>query len=78
MTVPLIGPEWRVARAVSYLFGAPIPDHVHELLHRGRLADGSAMPEVLGLTPGSTTADVIDKLYRWPSIVRRPAQRQVA
>lgn len=78
MTLPLVGPEWRIARPASYLFGAPIPDHVHELLHRGRLADGSAMASVLGIAPASTTVDVIESLYGWPSITRRPAQRQVA
>jgi UDP-glucose 4-epimerase len=76
--LPLVGPEWRLVRPASYVLGAPIPDHVHELLHRGRLADGSAMRSILGITTDAGTVDVIDGLYRWPSIVRRPAQRQVA
>jgi UDP-glucose 4-epimerase len=36
------------------------------------------MRSILGITPDAGTVDVIDGLYRWPSIVRRPAQRQVA
>ena len=39
---PLVGPEWFVARPISGLLGAPIPDHVVETLHRGRLADNGA------------------------------------
>ena len=60
------------------MLGAPIPDHVHELLHRGRLADGSRIESVLGVAPESGTTDVIDSLYSWPSVIHRPAQRQVA
>ena len=41
--VPLVGPDWRVAKVVSGLAGAPIPDHVLETLHRGRLADNWRM-----------------------------------
>lgn len=76
--IPLIGPEWRVARTLSHLLGAPIPDHVAELMHRGRLADNSRMGELLGVEPLSTTLDVIDHLYDWPDVIRVPAQVQVA
>ena len=34
---------------VSYLLGAPMPEHVMELIHRGRLADGSALVSALGI-----------------------------
>ena len=50
--IPLVGPDWRIAKAISGLLGAPIPDHVIETLHRGRLADNSRMDELLGFTPG--------------------------
>jgi UDP-glucose 4-epimerase len=76
--VPLFGPDWAVARGLAYLSGAPLPDHVLEMLHRGRLADNSRAREVLGSAPTSSTRDVIDQLYRWPSIVHVPARRQVA
>lgn len=76
--VPLIGPEWRIARAVSYMLGAPIPDHVAELMHRGRLADNSRMRELLGITAESTTPEVIDQLYHWPSVIHEPARVEVA
>jgi UDP-glucose 4-epimerase len=76
--VPLVGPEWRIARVMSELFGAPVPDHVIEALHRGRLADNSRMRELLGFASTTTTVEVIDKLYHWPSIIHVPARRQVA
>lgn len=76
--VPLVGPEWRIASALSHLAGAPIPDHVAELMHRGRLADNGRAAELLGVTPTTTTTDVIDRLYHWPSIIRQPARVQVA
>ena len=74
--VPLVGPDWRIARIVSGLLGAPIPDHVIETLHRGRLADNSRMGELLGFTPTATTMEVIDKLYAWPTVVRIPGPRR--
>ena len=73
LPLPLIGPEWRIARQISYLLGAPVPEHVMELIHRGRLADGSQLEPVLGLAPTVTTQEVIDRLFRWEAIVRIPA-----
>ena len=70
LPVPIVGPEWGLARRASHLVGAPIPEHVIELLHRGRLADGSRSDELLGLSPRLTTPDVIDRLYSWESVVR--------
>jgi nucleoside-diphosphate-sugar epimerase len=46
---------------------------VLEVLHRGRLADGSRARELLGVTPTTSTPDVIDRLYAWESVVRVPA-----
>jgi UDP-glucose 4-epimerase len=76
--VPLVGPDWWLARTISSLLGAPIPDHVLETLHRGRLADNSRMGELLGFTSTHTTMDVIDDLYEWPTVVRTPARKAVA
>ena len=45
--VPLIGPEWAIASRLSQLMGAPIPEHVIELMHRGRLADGAHLMTAL-------------------------------
>lgn len=71
--IPLVGPEWPAAKAVAYLAGAPLPDHVLEMLHRGRLADNARARELIGFAPKTTTGDVIDQLYRWPSVVHTPA-----
>ena len=68
--LPLVGPEWAITRQLSYLFGVPIPEHVLEVMHRGRLADGSRALEVLGVTPGASTAEVIERLFAWESVVR--------
>ena len=78
LPVPLFGPDWAVARGLAYVSGAPLPDHVLEMLHRGRLADNSRARDVLRFEPSATTREVIDQLYRWPSIVHTPARRQVA
>jgi UDP-glucose 4-epimerase len=48
------------------------------MLHRGRLADNTRAREVLRFEPSATTREVIDQLYRWPSIIHTPARRQVA
>ncbi len=76
--IPLVGPDWALARGGAYLAGAPIPDHVVELMHRGRLADGSRAAEVLGFRATSSTSEVIDKLYSWPAVLHRPARKQAA
>jgi UDP-glucose 4-epimerase len=78
LPLPTIGPQWPVARRLSHLAGAPIPDHIAETLMRGRLADNGRMRELLGVVPEQTTPEVIDSLYGWPSIIRHPARRQVA
>ena len=76
--LPIVGPEWGWTRRWSRVLGAPIPDHVMELMHRGRLADGGRIEELLGITPRATTPEVIDRLYAWPDIVRITPVRAVA
>jgi UDP-glucose 4-epimerase len=78
LPVPVIGPDWAIARSLSYLAGAPVPDHVLEMFHRGRLADNARARQVLGFAPTTSTGDVIDQLYRWPSVVHVPARTKVA
>ncbi len=76
--VPTMGLQWSVVRRMTHLAGAPIPDHVAELLQHGRLADNGRMRELIGVVPEQTTADVIDDLFGWPSVIRQPARKQVA
>lgn len=79
LPLPMVGPEWSVVRRLSHLLGAPIPDHVLEVLHRGRLADGTRAHDVLGIVPEASTPEVIDRLYAWQDVVRvLPGQRDVA
>jgi len=68
--LPLVGPQWSLARLITGTLGAPIPEHVLELLQHGRLADTSAAADLLGLVPVASTREVIDRLYTWPSVVR--------
>lgn len=75
LPIPLIGPEWMLARAITHLVGAPVPEHVLELIHRGRLGDGSRMEPLLGVRARHRAPEVIDALYRWPSVVRQPPRR---
>ena len=78
LAVPVIGPAWWVTRAVSGIAGAPVPDHVNELLLHGRGASCGAAASLLGFTPQFTTAEIIARLYDWPSIVRITSDRRVA
>ena len=75
VALPLIGPEWRIARLVTSAFGAPIPEHIHELLHRGRTADGALSAEALGFTPRLSTRAVVQALYEWATVIHlRPSE----
>lgn len=78
LPIPTFGPQWPAVRRACHLAGAPVPDHVAETLRRGRLADNGRMMELLGVVPEQSTAEVIEDLYGWPSVVRYPARKQVA
>jgi len=73
--LPLLGPEWAITRRVAHLFGAPVPEHVVEVLHRGRLADSSQCEPLLGWSPEMSTREVVDSLFSWEGVVRTPARR---
>ncbi len=75
LPMPLVGPEWLFIRQLSYMFGAPMPEHVMELIHRGRLADGARLLSTLGIAPHISTQDVIDRLFKWDAIVRIPSSQ---
>jgi UDP-glucose 4-epimerase len=62
--VPLLGPEWSVVRRVAEAAGIGLPDHLLELVHRGRAADGARAVGVLGVQP-ARTPDVIRAVYGW-------------
>jgi UDP-glucose 4-epimerase len=75
LPVPLLGPEWRLASVVTSALGAPIPEHIHELFHRGGTADGSFALEALGVRPDRSTPDVVRALYEWATVIHlRPSE----
>jgi UDP-glucose 4-epimerase len=76
--IPVIGPGWIVARAMAEVFGAPLPDHVRELLVRGRSADGSSARGAIGVEPQRTTEDVVRELYEWGELTHLPVVEKAA
>ncbi len=78
MPLPLVRPQWPIARHISHMFGAPIPDHVMELIHHGRVADGTRLSTVLGVAPQVATPAVIDRLFHWEGVIRIPSSTQAA
>lgn len=76
--VPVVGPGWLLAGAGAEVVGSPLPDHVRELLTRGRVADGSLADEVLGMSPNYRTDEVVRNLFEWPSVVYIEATRDEA
>ena len=77
--IPLVGPDWAVARAIS----APAR-RADPRPRRSRCSTAAASPttarmaELLGFTSPTTTVEVIDRLYEWPTVVRTPAREAVA
>lgn len=76
--VPVVGPGWWVTRRLANVVGAPVPDHVVEMLRYGRLAHASDNAHQIRFAPRRSTLEVIERLYEWPSVVRVPATVQVA
>lgn len=67
--LPTAGPLWRAARALAELAGAPVPEHVQELLLRGRTADGGRAAGLLGAAAPTTTPEVVRALYEWATVI---------
>ena len=74
--LPLIGPEWAITRRVSHLFGAPVPEHVMEVLHHGRRATSLNCTRDLDWSPAMSTDEVIDSLFAWEGVVRVAPKQQ--
>jgi hypothetical protein len=67
-----------MAKNVSSFAGAPMPDHVADLIQHGRLAASNEAAHLLRFAPRHSTTEVVRNLYLWPSIERIPARKQVA
>ncbi|MBM3670704.1 MAG: NAD-dependent epimerase/dehydratase family protein [Actinobacteria bacterium] len=68
LPVPVFGPGWPVARRMVELAGAPLPDHVEEVFHRGRAGDGSLAREVLDLGVMHPTQEVLADVFDWATV----------
>ena len=77
LVAPVVPHTWSLVSSLTTLVGAPLPDHVRELLRHGRLA--STIRRDLDYRPAHATNDVIARLYSWPSVVRitpvRPSEK---
>jgi UDP-glucose 4-epimerase len=78
IVLPVVGPQWLAARVVAELLGAPLPDHVRELLVRGRTADGSLAPEILELGSFKPTLEIVQDLYEWAAVTFLRASEEEA
>jgi UDP-glucose 4-epimerase len=72
--LPVLGPGWLVARTITALAGAPLPEHLYELLTRGRAADTHALRAVLRMQPRYTTEDVVKDLFEWATVTHLPGR----
>ena len=68
LPVPVLPFTWSFASTLTTLAGAPLPDHVRELLQHGRLA--KTLTHDLDYRPVHSTEHVVSHLYSWPSVVR--------
>lgn len=62
--LPIIGFEWSLLQRLASVARVSVPDHVVELMHRGRTADGALAQSALGVSP-ARTPDVIRAVYGW-------------
>jgi UDP-glucose 4-epimerase len=78
LPVPVFGPGWLLARAITAALGSPLPEHALEAMRRGQTADGSLVGRELGFKPARSTRDCVTDLYQWASVVRLEPRREVA
>lgn len=72
LPLPVAGPGWRGARLAAEFAATPMPEHVRELLRRGRGADGTEAVHRLGISPSVGTRSVVAELYDWPEFTHVP------
>jgi UDP-glucose 4-epimerase len=66
--LPVVGPGWTLASRGAELAGAPVPQHIVELLTRGRAGDGAKALDVLGLGTFRPTMEVCTELFEWATV----------
>jgi UDP-glucose 4-epimerase len=67
--LPVVGPGWALASRLAELAGAPIPQHLVELLTHGRAGDGAKAAEVLELGALRATQEVCTELFEWATVM---------
>lgn len=65
LPVPLPAAGLLLTRSVTGLVGSPLPDHVRELLGRGRRAATAHATTELGFTARHSTREIIADLHAW-------------
>jgi UDP-glucose 4-epimerase len=76
--LPVVGPGWALATRAAELAGAPIPQHIVELLTHGRAGDGTRAVEVLELEAVRPTQDVCTELFEWATVTPLPTATRLA
>jgi nucleoside-diphosphate-sugar epimerase len=66
--IPVVGIGWGAASRLSELLSAPAPPHVVEVLHHGRVGDGSRALEELALGFLRPTQEVLVDLFEWATV----------
>jgi UDP-glucose 4-epimerase len=78
IVLPVIGPGWVLARAITGALGAPLPEHSLEAMQRGQTADDTKARTVLDYTPAHSTPDCVNSLYEWVRIERLAVEHKKA
>jgi UDP-glucose 4-epimerase len=68
LPMPVDGLGWRFARRATEFFGAPMPDHVVDVLRKGLTGDGSRAYDELDLGFVRPTQEVLADLYAWATV----------
>jgi len=76
--VPVFGPGWAWAARACELAGAPMPEHVAEVLRMGRVADSSRARSELELTGMRPTQLICEEIYEWAAVVPLRTRIEVA
>ncbi|MEQ8719497.1 MAG: NAD-dependent epimerase/dehydratase family protein [Acidimicrobiales bacterium] len=67
LPVPLPAAGLLLTRSVTEIVGSPLPDHVRELLRRGRRATTAHATSHLGFTARYSTREIVADLHAWES-----------
>lgn len=66
--IPVVGPGWLAIRRIVELAGSPLPEHVQEVLVRGRSADGGRCLELLGASPARSTREIVSEIHEQTAV----------